>query len=132
MEGDMTWDEYMAEQLQDPEYAHEHAIGLPFSNLGLNVWSIRETRGMTQRQLAEAARRTQPRIAEIERNEVNPTLMTISRIAVALGVTASDLLAEPDEERLAQARAIVERRYASRKTPPSASRKKKAQKRARA
>lgn len=130
MKGDQTWDEYMAENLRDPEYAHEHAIGRPFSNLGLNVWSIRELAGMTQKQLAERAGIKQPRIADIERDETNPTLMTISRIAVALGVTASELLAEPDEERLARARAMPVRKHSARK-PPSASRR-KAKNRARA
>lgn len=105
MEGDKTWDEYMAEKLRDPEYAKAHAIGRPFSNLSLNVWAYRATAGMTQEQLAAAAEMSQPRIANIERDEANPTLMTISRIAVALGVTADRLLAEPEEWRLAQARA---------------------------
>jgi transcriptional regulator with XRE-family HTH domain len=108
MEGDQTWDEYMAEKLRDPEYAKAHAIGRPFSNLSLNVWAYRTTAGMTQEQLAEAAEMSQPRIATIERDEANPTLMTISRIAVALGVTADRLLAEPEEWRLAQARAASE------------------------
>jgi transcriptional regulator with XRE-family HTH domain len=108
MEGDRSWDEYMAENLRDPEYAAAHAVGRPFSNLALNVWSLRETKGMTQQQLAEAAKMKQPRIADIERDEANPTLLTISRVAFALGVTASDLLAEPDDARLARARAAVE------------------------
>lgn len=114
MEGDMTWDEYMAENLRDPEYAAAHAVGRPFSNLALNVWSLRETMGMTQQQLAETAMMKQPRIADIERDEANPTLLTISRVAFALGVTASELLAEPDNARLAKARALVETSATSR------------------
>ena len=108
MEGDETYDEYIARRLQEPGYAAAHAIGRPFSNLALNVWSLRETKEMTQKQLAEAAKMKQPRIADIERDESNPTLLTISRVAFALGVTASDLLAEPDKARLAKARALVE------------------------
>jgi transcriptional regulator with XRE-family HTH domain len=107
MEGDLTWDEYMAENLRDPEYAAEHAVGTPFTNLALNVWSLRETKGLTQQQLAEAAKMKQPRIVGIERDEANPTLLTISRIAFALGVKASELLAEPDKARLAKTRATV-------------------------
>lgn len=128
MKGDETWDEYMARRLQDTAYAAAHAVGRPFSNLALNVWSLRETKGMTQQQLAEAAKMKQPRIADIERDEANPTLLTISRVAFALGVTASDLLAEPDDARLARARAAVEasaagqtkRRRAPRATPEPA------------
>jgi transcriptional regulator with XRE-family HTH domain len=118
MKGDMTLEEYLAEQLKDPEYAAAHAVGRPFSNLALNVWSLRETKGMTQQQLAEAAKMKQPRIADIERDESNPTLLTISRVAFALGVTASQLLAEPDEARLAQARALSETRAAGIATRP--------------
>ncbi len=114
MPGDMTWDEYTADNLPDAEYAAAHAVGRPFSNLALNVWSLRETKEMTQ-QLAETAELKQPRIAGIERDEANPTLLTISRVAFALGVTASDLLAEPDDARLAQARALVEASAATRR-----------------
>lgn len=113
MNGDRTWDEYMAENLRDPEYAAAHAVGRPFSNLALNVWSLRETNGLTQQQLAEAAKMKQPRIADIERDEANPTLLTISRVAFALGVTASQLLAEPDDALLAKARGLVEARVAA-------------------
>ncbi|HYW10443.1 MAG TPA: helix-turn-helix transcriptional regulator [Longimicrobium sp.] len=113
MKGDKTWDQYMAENLQDPEYAALHAISRPLCNLALNVWSLRETKGMTQKQLAEAAQMKQPRVADIERDESNPTLLTISRIAFALGVTADRLLAEPDESVMANARALVEARAAT-------------------
>lgn len=113
MEGDETFDEYIARRLQEPGYAAAHAVGRPFSNLALNVWSLRETKEMTQEQLAEAAKMKQRRIAGIERDEANPRLLTISRVAFALGVTASDLLAEPDNARLANARARVEASAAS-------------------
>jgi transcriptional regulator with XRE-family HTH domain len=122
MKGEMTWDEYMAENLRDPEYVAADAIEAPFSNLALNVWSLRETMGMTQKQLAEAAKMKQPRIADIERDEANPTLLTISRVAFALGVTASELLAEPDKARLAKARAVVDESPASRTKQPRATR----------
>jgi transcriptional regulator with XRE-family HTH domain len=108
MKGDETLAEYMARRLREPAFAAAWAVEKPFSNLALNVWSLRETQGMTQQQLAEAAKMRQPRIADIERDESNPTLLTISRVAFALGVTASELLAEPDKTRLAKARAAVE------------------------
>jgi transcriptional regulator with XRE-family HTH domain len=122
MKGDETLDEYMARRLQEPAFAAAWAVEKPFSNLALNVWSLRETKGMTQKQLAEAAKMKQPRIADIERDEANPTLLTISRVAFALGVTASDLLAEPEKARLAKARALVEASAASRTKRPRAAR----------
>jgi transcriptional regulator with XRE-family HTH domain len=122
MQGDETREEHLARLLRDPGFAAAHAVGRPFRNLALNVWSLRETTGMTQKQLAEAAKMKQPRIADIERDEANPTLLTISRVAYALGVTASDLLAEPDKARLAKARALVEASAASRTKRPRAAR----------
>jgi transcriptional regulator with XRE-family HTH domain len=122
MHGDETREEHRARLLKNPRFAAAHAVGRPFSNLALNVWSLRETKGMTQKQLAEAAKMKQPRIADIERDEANPTLLTISRVAYALGVTASDLLAEPDKARLAKARALVEASAASRTKRPRTAR----------
>jgi transcriptional regulator with XRE-family HTH domain len=113
MEGDMTFDEYHARQMQDPEYAAAWAVEQPLGNFSLNVWSLREASGMTQQQLADAAKMKQPRIAEIERGDGNPTLLTISRIAYALGVTAERLLAAPEDAVMAKAREIVEARVAS-------------------
>lgn len=113
MNGDRTLDQFIAEQLQDPGFAAAWAIQRPLGYLGLNVWSLREDRGMTQQQLAEAAKMKQPRIAEIERGDGNPTLLTISRIAYALGVTADRLLAEPNEALMAKARAIADAEVAS-------------------
>lgn len=114
MKGDETLDEYIARRVaEDPEYAKAHAIGRPFLHLSLNVWSLRLIKGLTQQQLADAAGMKQPRIATIERDETNPTLETISRIAYALGATADRLLAEPDEALLARARAAVDAEIAT-------------------
>src|SRR5829696_1196678 len=113
MEGDETFEEYIARRLQEPRYAAAHALGRPFSNLALNVWSLRETKEMTQQQLADAAKIKQTRIAGIERDEANPTLLTMSRIALALGVTTDRLLAEPDEAVMANARSVVKARVAT-------------------
>jgi len=122
MQGDETREEHLARLLKNPGFAAARAVGRPFSNLALNVWSLRETKKLTQKQLAEAAKMKQPRIADIERDEANPTLLTISRVAYALGVTASDLLAEPDKARLAKARALVEESAASQKKRPRVAR----------
>lgn len=99
MKGDMTIGEHLAKQLQDPEFAAAWAVEKPFGNLALNVWHARTERGWTQQQLAQRAAIRQPRIAEIERGDANPTLLTISRIAHALGVTPSRLLADGEPER---------------------------------
>ncbi|HEY0021414.1 MAG TPA: helix-turn-helix transcriptional regulator [Longimicrobium sp.] len=93
MKGDMTWDEYMAENLRDPEYAALWAESLPRIDLAVNVCLLRLERGLSQKQLAEAAGLSQPRITDIERSDANPTLLTITRIANALGVRVERLFA---------------------------------------
>ena len=63
--------------------------------LASNVYRLRKDRGLTQEQLAEAVGVRQPRIAEIERGDANPRLLTLSRLAFALGVPVAALL-DPD------------------------------------
>jgi transcriptional regulator with XRE-family HTH domain len=98
MKGDMTFDEHLALLLQDPEFAAGWAVEKPFADFAINVMRIRQARGMSQQQLAERAGLKQPRIAEIERSDANPTLLTISRIAYALGVTPDRLLVDKDQK----------------------------------
>ena len=57
------------------------------------VRALREKRGLTQRQLADAADVWQPRIAELETGKpVSITVETLERIAKALGVKPARLL----------------------------------------
>lgn len=63
--------------------------------LASNVYRLRKDRGLTQDQLAEAVGVRQPRIAEVERGDANPRLLTLSKLAFALGVPVSALL-DPD------------------------------------
>lgn len=97
MKGDMRFEEHLALLLQDPEFAAAWAVEKPFADFAINVMRIRQERGLTQQQLAERAGLKQPRIAEIERSDANPTLLTISRIAHALGVTPDRLLVDKDQ-----------------------------------
>lgn len=58
---------------------------------------------MTQEELARAADMRQPRIAEIERGDANPTLSTLAKLAAALGVSVSEITAEPNPDLSASA-----------------------------
>ena len=62
--------------------------------LALNVINFRTQLGMTQAQLAAVTGVSQPRLAKIERGDANPRLITLSRLAHALGVTLSELLVD--------------------------------------
>lgn len=125
MKGGMTLDEHLAIQLQDPEFAAAWAVEKPFADFAINVMRIRQARGMSQQQLAERAGLKQPRIAEIERSDANPTLLTISRIAYALGVTPDRLLVDMDQKpAAADAPDIATASAAPAPAPPSATAKK--------
>jgi DNA-binding XRE family transcriptional regulator len=74
-----------------PEFARAWNLESPKVALAANVAHLRTSRGLTQKQLAEAAGMKQPRIAEIERGDANPRLETLIRIALALRVEVADL-----------------------------------------
>lgn len=56
-----------------------------------NLRRIRKERGMSQERLAHAADLNMTHVAKIERTEREPGVRTISKLAVALGVSAADL-----------------------------------------
>lgn len=99
------------------------AIPVWFKSLG--HWSsqlknIREALGMTQKQLAKRANTTQQNIARLEKNEVSPSIDTLSKVAKALeceliiGLIPRDNLSKIVEERAKQiAKSINEQSVAN-------------------
>lgn len=71
------------------EVAHE--VDPPYI-LALNVMRLRRERGLTHEELAHALGVSQSAIGRLEAGDSNPRLITLSRIAHALGVTLSELL----------------------------------------
>ncbi|MBA3352570.1 MAG: helix-turn-helix transcriptional regulator [Blastocatellia bacterium] len=59
---------------------------------GLNVRKQREASGLTQERAGEKANLDPTYISGIERGVRNPSLLSICRIAKALGVSASELV----------------------------------------
>lgn len=57
-----------------------------------NLRAIRETRGLTQNELAEATKIHRVTIAKYEKGLVDPTLENAKKMADALGVTVDDLI----------------------------------------
>jgi transcriptional regulator with XRE-family HTH domain len=60
--------------------------------VGDNVRRLRLARGLTQEQLAFESKIDLTYMGGIERGRRNPSLLVISRIALALGVEPTDLL----------------------------------------
>jgi len=57
-----------------------------------NLKEIRKAKGMTQAQLAEAAKIHRILIAKYETGRVDPTLNSAEKLASALGVTVDELI----------------------------------------
>lgn len=118
MNADELFAQIEAENPRIAEIAHE--VDPPYI-LALNVMNLRRERGMTQAQLADAIGVSQPRIAEVEAGDANPRLVTLSKIAHALGVTLSELL----EDNLNADRAERRRAFVAAEVEPEPSRKRR-------
>jgi len=60
--------------------------------LGENIKRIRAEKGMSQGDLCRALELDRAYISNVENGNKNPTLATIEKIAIALGVKISELL----------------------------------------
>ena len=65
------------------------------SNLGHNIRSLRETRGVTQQQISKAAGIPRPTWANLESGAANPTLSVLIKVANALQVRVEELIGPP-------------------------------------
>ena len=65
------------------------------SRLGRNVRTLRESRGLTQAQMAKLAELPRATWTNIESGAANPTLAVLDRVASAFQVTLEELVAAP-------------------------------------
>ena len=63
----------------------------PDTDLARALRALRDERNLSQEALAHAAQLTMSSYARIERGQSNPTWLTVTRIADALGITMVDL-----------------------------------------
>lgn len=74
------------------------------SSFGTTVRQLREVKGWSQEALAERADLNRSYIGELERGQAIPSLLTLKKLSLALGVSLSHLLAHT--ERIAQTRLL--------------------------
>jgi HTH-type transcriptional regulator/antitoxin HipB len=79
-----SFDHHFEQLMQDPEFARLEREAEAELELALKTAAVRETRGMTQTQLAAAAGMRQPAIARFEKAGRTPTVTTLWRLATAL------------------------------------------------
>lgn len=65
------------------------------ANLAANVRRLRETRGLSQQQMARLAGIPRPTWASLESGDANPTLAVLGRAAAALQVSIEELIGPP-------------------------------------
>lgn len=77
----------------------------PWRNVGQRIRGLRKTHGLTINQLAHGCGLSPNAISLVERGEVAPTVITLCKIASALGVSASSFLQDvcPNEVILVRA-----------------------------
>ena len=82
---DLTLDEYLAEQLKDPEFKKEWDKSEAAYQLTRELIRARIEDKISQRQLAQKAGTTQAVISRIENMTVSPSIALVQRIAKSLG-----------------------------------------------
>src|SRR5216684_42098 len=83
------------------------------------ILQLRESKGMTQRDLAAKAKVTPGYIAQLEIGLRNPSLASLRKLAKALGVSMDDLMIDPQEKlrRLKAAEVLREAAFSGRTRP---------------
>ena len=74
------------------------------NSFGTTVRQLRESQGWSQEALAERADLNRSYIGELERGQAIPSLLTLKKLSIALGVSLSNLLAHT--ERIEQTRLV--------------------------
>ena len=63
----------------------------PLDTFAANMRRVREQHGLSQERLAHAAGLNMTHVAKIERSEREPGVRTVSKLTIALGVSAAEL-----------------------------------------
>ena len=79
-----NFNEFVEEQLKDPEFRAEYEALEPEFSIILAMSEARKNKGITQTQLAEKTGIDQSDISRIENGEANPSLNTLKRLAAGM------------------------------------------------
>lgn len=82
-----NFDEWLEEEMADPEFRAEWERTMPDTQFGLAVALAREARGMTQEELATATGIKRPMIARIEKGNQAPTMPTVLKFVRAFATS---------------------------------------------
>lgn len=81
----VTWEQMKARRPDSPERRRGYEGAGRAIRLAVEIRTLREKKGLSQRQLGELVGTTQSAIARLEGGRISPSLPTLDRIAAALG-----------------------------------------------
>jgi transcriptional regulator with XRE-family HTH domain len=100
---------------KSPPAEGEQATALSASVLGARVKALRESAGLSLRDLSEQSRVSAPMLSQVERGETSPTLTVAARIAAGLELRLSQLLRLDEGGAVTVVRAAQRRRGGNRR-----------------
>ena len=81
------FDEFLEEQLQDPEFRKEYEALQPERAVIQAMIDARKSSGLTQKELSERTGIAQGDISKLENGNGNPSIRTLQRLALGMGMT---------------------------------------------
>lgn len=81
-----SFDDFLKKQLQNQEVRAEYDALEPEFAIIQAMIDARKSKGMTQKQLADATGINQADISRLERGNANPSLRTLQRLAAGMGM----------------------------------------------
>lgn len=83
----VKFDDFLREQLKDSEFRKEYESLQPEKAIIQAIIDARQTSGLTQKELSERTGIAQGDISKLERGNANPSIQTLQRLAVGMGMT---------------------------------------------
>ena len=92
-----TWDEMKTRRADSSQRRQGYDSAGRAIRLAFEIRTLREKKGLSQRQLAELVGTTQSAIARLEGGRISPSLPTFDRIASALGAEVTVTITDTAE-----------------------------------
>jgi transcriptional regulator with XRE-family HTH domain len=81
------FDDFLQEQLQDPEFRREYEALQPERAVIQAIIDARQRAGLTQKELSERTGIAQGDLSKLENGTANPSIRTLQRLASGMGMT---------------------------------------------
>ena len=83
----IKYDDFLQEQLQDPEFKREFEAFQPGHAIIQAIVDARHQSGLTQKELSERTGIAQGDISKLENGNANPSIRTLQRLAAGMGMS---------------------------------------------